>query len=260
MKCALLSILLSILASAVHSSPIDFNVYDINPARTTTLYTFDTDKVVILTENCLENGREIPGWTQQFGVGSFNIDSRYNDAASGIYLAPGVSITIYEDINQGGYHFEISNDSNENEYYCLADPNSNQRNNKLSSFTVTQKTRATQRGPDSSQFLFPGALLRQNCFDLSSHLGWSAYVSPGTYDSDSFSSLGIQDNDISGILLAPKTKILLYKDAHFANNGVNDVLELKNECGTTYKKYCLARDVDLQFNDAISSIKISTIS
>jgi len=90
------------------------------------------------------------------------------------------------------------------------------------------------------------------------NMGWNKFLKPGSYDVDRFNSLGIQDNDLSGIMLAPKTKILLYKNPGFANNQVDDVVELENASPDQFKHICLAVN-DLQFNDAISSIRISNI-
>jgi len=101
------------------------------------------------------------------------------------------------------------------------------------------------------------AIVTENCGSTSSQMGWkSSTLQVGGYAMAQFGGLGIINDQTSGIVLGPKTSIIIYRDDGFDTTNNDPFITVENP-SSNVKSYCLSGTI---FDNVASSFTVTTMT
>ena len=195
---------------------------------------------VTLYEHCNYQGKAVT-----LPIGNYDYNTMLNrgvknDDVSSVKLSGDAKVTLYQDAGYRGR--SVTTDLN---ISCLVDK---QFNDQLSSLIVSAEpktiyspppTRPTTPQPSSSPR--GSVTLYQHC----NYQGKAVTLSAGSYDYNTMVRRGIKNDDVSSVKVSGGAKATLYQDAGYRGRSVTVDRNIS----------CL---VDKQFNDQLSSLKVSS--
>jgi hypothetical protein len=178
----------------------------------------DPSGPVTLYQHCSQGGYAVNLSTGTYTTAQLVALGVTNDDVSSLRISDGYEVRLYDGDNLTGDVVSLSESS-----ACLVDSSFNDR---LSSIEIVPTT--------------IGATLYQHC----SYGGYEVALAPGTYTASELNALGVSDNDVSSLRVAPGFSAVLYDGDNASGASV----------GVAGDDTCL---VSRGFNDRLSSITVS---